>query len=207
MENEKMDKYLGKYLDDRYEILEVIGSGGMSVVYKAMCHRLNRYVAVKIMREELASNTEFRRRFQSESQAIAMLSHPNIVAVYDVSRSDNVEYIVMELVEGVTLKQYLRDRERLSWGESLHFAMQIAKALAHAHSKGIVHRDIKPQNILVVDDGMIKVADFGIANLQSELTEDTGRGHWLGALRLPGTSQGSAGGRTQRHLFSGHRDV
>lgn len=99
-----MDKYLGKYLDDRYEILEVIGSGGMSVVYKAMCHRLNRYVAVKIMREELASNTEFRRRFQSESQAIAMLSHPNIVAVYDVSRSDNVEYIVMELVEGVTLK-------------------------------------------------------------------------------------------------------
>ena len=162
-----MDKYLGTMLDDRYEILEVIGAGGMAVVYKAMCHRLNRYVAVKILRDELANDEEFRKRFQTEAQAVAMLSHPNIVSVYDVSHSDGVEYIVMELIEGVTLMQYMKKKGALGWKEALHFAVQISKALEHAHEKGIVHRDIKPQNIMILKDGTIKVADFGIAALES----------------------------------------
>lgn len=162
-----MDKYLGTMLDDRYEILEVIGTGGMAVVYKAMCHRLNRYVAVKILRDELANDEEFRQRFQTEAQAVAMLSHPNIVSVYDVSHSDDVEYIVMELIEGVTLMQYMKKKGALGWKEALHFAVQISKALEHAHEKGIVHRDIKPQNIMILKDGTIKVADFGIAALES----------------------------------------
>ena len=162
-----MDKYLGTYLDDRYEILEIIGSGGMAVVYKAMCHRLNRHVAVKILRDELAEDEEFRHRFQTEAQAVAMLSHPNIVSVYDVSHSEDVEYIVMELIEGVTLMQYMKKKGALGWKEALHFAVQISKALEHAHEKGIVHRDIKPQNIMILKDGTIKVADFGIAALES----------------------------------------
>ena len=162
-----MDKYLGTYLDDRYEILEIIGSGGMAVVYKAMCHRLNRHVAVKILRDELAQDEEFRARFQTEAQAVAMLSHPNIVSVYDVSHSEDVEYIVMELIEGVTLMQYMKKKGALGWKEALHFAVQISKALEHAHEKGIVHRDIKPQNIMILKDGTIKVADFGIAALES----------------------------------------
>ena len=162
-----MDKDLGTMLDDRYEILEVIGTGGMAVVYKAMCHRLNRYVAVKILRDELANDEEFRKRFQTEAQAVAMLSHPNIVSVYDVSHSDGVEYIVMELIEGVTLMQYMKKKGALGWKEALHFAVQISKALEHAHEKGIVHRDIKPQNIMILKDGTIKVADFGIAALES----------------------------------------
>lgn len=162
-----MDKYLGTILDDRYEILEVIGTGGMAVVYKAMCHRLNRFVAVKILRDEFAEDEEFRQRFQTEAQAVAMLSHPNIVSVYDVSHSDGVEYIVMELIEGVTLMQYMKKKGALGWKEALHFAVQISKALEHAHEKGIVHRDIKPQNIMILKDGTIKVADFGIAALES----------------------------------------
>lgn len=174
MDNDKMEKYLGQFLDNRYELLEVIGSGGMAVVFKAMCHRLNRFVAVKIMREELASNEEFRARFRSESKSVAMLSHPNIVSVYDVSHSRSGEYIVMELVDGITLKQYLRGKSGLSWKETLHFSTQIAKALSHAHSRGLVHRDIKPQNIMVVQDGMIKVADFGIANLEKEIPASKG---------------------------------
>ncbi len=161
------DKYIGQILDNRYEILEVIGTGGMAVVYKALCHRLNRLVAVKILKDELAVDDDFRRRFHTESQAVAMLSHPNIVAVYDVSRSSDVEYIVMELIEGITLKQYIQRKGLLNWKESLHFATQITKALSHAHSRGIVHRDIKPHNIMILRDGSVKVADFGIARLQS----------------------------------------
>ena len=173
MENTN-DKYIGKILDDRYEIIELIGSGGMANVYKALCHRLNRYDAVKIMRDETAANTELRRRFRAESQAVAMLSHPNIVSVYDVSHSDDVEYIVMELIDGITLKQYLQKKSVLDPSEVLDFTIQTAKALEHAHSKGIIHRDIKPQNIMLLKDGMIKVADFGIASLENTIEENNG---------------------------------
>ena len=162
-----MDKYIGRLLDGRYEILEEIGRGGMAVVYRARCHRLNRYVAVKILKEELSRDEDFRRRFYAESQAVAMLSHPNIVAVYDVNHSNAIDYIVMELIDGLTLKQYMQQRGALSWREALHFATQIAKALEHAHSRGIIHRDIKPHNIMILKDGSVKVADFGIARLNS----------------------------------------
>lgn len=164
-ENESL---IGKLLDNRYEIESVIGEGGMAVVYKAFCHRLNRFVAIKVLRDEFTEDEEFRRRFLAESHAIAMLSHPNIVAVYDVSSCDGVEYIVMELIDGITLKQYLKKRGAINWKEAVHFAKQIAKALSHAHQRGIVHRDIKPQNIMLLRDGTIKVADFGIAALEDE---------------------------------------
>ena len=160
-----MDQYIGKMLDNRYEILERIGTGGMAVVYKAKCHRLNRLVAIKILKSDLAQNEEFRRRFNAESQAVAQLSHPNIVSVYDVSRGGDMEYIVMELIDGITLKQYMEKRGQLNWRESLHFITQIMRGLSHAHSRGIIHRDIKPQNIMVLRDGSVKVADFGIACL------------------------------------------
>ena len=163
-----MDQYIGKLLDNRYEILELLGTGGMARVYKARCHRLNRLVAIKILREDLAQDAEFRRRFHDESQAVAMLSHPNIVAVYDVSRSSELEYIVMELIDGITLKQYMQKKgNKLNWREALHFITQIVKALGHAHSRGIIHRDIKPHNIMVLRDGSVKVADFGIARVAS----------------------------------------
>ena len=165
-----MDKYIGRLLDNRYEILEVIGNGGMAVVYKARCHRLNRLVAIKILKNDYPEDEDFRRRFHAESQAVAMLSHPNIVAVYDVSTSVSLEadYIVMELIEGITLKQYMEKKGFLNWKETLHFAMQIAKALEHAHSRGIVHRDIKPHNVMVLKNGSVKVTDFGIARMMSK---------------------------------------
>lgn len=169
------DKYIGKLLDGRYEILEVIGEGGMAVVYKALCHRLNRYVAVKIMRDDMAADDEFRRRFCAESHAVAMLSHPNIVAVYDVSHNDAMEYIVMELVDGITLRQYMDKRGAVPWREALHFTKQMAKALSHAHERGIIHRDIKPQNIMLLKDGTIKIGDFGIAALENEMQEENGQ--------------------------------
>ena len=160
-----MEKYIGMLLDDRYEILEDIGVGGMAVVYKAMDHRLNRLVAVKILKDDYLDDAEFRRRFHVESQAVAMMSHPNIVSVYDVSRNVGIEYIVMELIDGISLKQYMDQRGPLSWRETLHFSMQIAKALEHAHSRNIIHRDIKPHNVMVLKDGSVKVADFGIARI------------------------------------------
>ena len=165
-----MDKYIGRLLDNRYEILEVIGTGGMAVVYKARCHRLNRLVAIKILKDDYLEDEDFRSRFHSESQAVAMLSHPNIVSVYDVSTSVSLEadYIVMELIEGISLKQYMEKKQYLNWKETLHFAIQIAKALQHAHSRGIVHRDIKPHNIMVLKNGSVKVTDFGIARLMSQ---------------------------------------
>ena len=184
------DKYIGQLLDNRYEIIEKIGEGGMSVVYKALCHRLNRYVAVKVLKDELALDEDFLRRFHTESQAVAMLSHPNIVTVYDVSRSSDTEYIVMELIEGITLKQYMQRRGALTWKEVLHFSTQISKALAHAHSRGIIHRDIKPHNILILADSSVKVTDFGIArltNLQDTLTNETlGSVHYISPEQAKG---------------------
>ena len=163
-----MDKYIGRLLDNRYEILDVIGVGGMAVVYKARCHRLNRLVAIKILKDDYLQDEEFRRRFHAESQAVAMLSHPNIVSVYDVSSSDEADYIVMELIDGISLKQYMEKKGVLNWKETLHFAIQIGKALEHAHSRGVVHRDIKPHNVMVLKNGSVKVADFGIARLMSK---------------------------------------
>ena len=165
-----MDKYIGRLLDNRYEILEVIGTGGMAVVYKARCHRLNRLVAIKILKDDFLEDEDFRSRFHTESQAVAMLSHPNIVSVYDVSTSVSLEadYIVMELIEGISLKQYMEKKGFLNWKETLHFAIQIAKALQHAHSRGIVHRDIKPHNVMVLKNGSVKVTDFGIARMMSQ---------------------------------------
>ncbi len=163
-----MDRYIGRMLDDRYEILEVLGTGGMAVVYKALCHRLNRMVAIKILRDENLQDDDFRRRFHAEGQAVGMLSHPNIVSVYDVSSVDGVDYIVMELVEGITLKQYMERKGVLNWKETLHFATQIAKALDHAHSRGLVHRDIKPHNVMVLKNGSVRVTDFGIARIMNK---------------------------------------
>ena len=164
---EHKDPCIGRMLDNRYEILERIGTGGMAVVYKGRDHRLNRLVAIKILKADLAQDEDFRRRFNAESQAVAQLSHPNIVSVYDVSRGGDTEYIVMELIDGITLKQYMEKRGQLNWRETLHFITQIMRGLSHAHSRGIIHRDIKPQNIMVMRDGSVKVADFGIACLEN----------------------------------------
>ena len=188
-----MDQYIGKLLDNRYELLERIGTGGMAVVYKGRDHRLNRLVAVKILKEELAQDAEFRRRFHDESQAVAMLSHPNIMAVYDVSHTPELDYIVMELLDGITLKQYMqRKGGKLAWREALHFITQIMKALSHAHSRGIIHRDIKPHNIMVLRDGSLKVADFGIARLtsaaQATLTQEAlGSVHYISPEQARGS--------------------
>ena len=162
------DRNIGRMLDNRYEILKVIGTGGMAVVYQAKCHRLNRMVAIKILKDEFTADEEFRRRFRAEGENVAMLSHPNIVSVYDVSSSDEANFLVMELIEGITLKQYMEKKGVLNWKETLHFAMQIAKALEHAHDKGIVHRDIKPHNVMVLKNGSVKVTDFGIARVMSK---------------------------------------
>ncbi len=158
-----MDKYVGKRLDGRYEIQEIIGVGGMAVVYKAFDNQENRIVAIKILKDEFTSNQEFIRRFKNESKAIAMLSHQNIVNVYDVSFGDLIQYIVMEYIEGITLKEFIERQGSLRWKDAVHFTIQILRGLQHAHDKGIVHRDVKPQNIMVLADGTIKVTDFGIA--------------------------------------------
>ena len=179
-------------LEDRYELTEIIGEGGMAVVYKALDRRLNRYVAVKIMRPEMAQQEEFRQRFFAESHAVAMLSSPNIVAVYDVSHSTEIEYIVMELVDGITLKQYMKRKGPIPWREAVYFAKQIARALAHAHSKGVVHRDIKPQNMMLLRDGTLKVGDFGIAALENEISEEQGTAvgsiHYIAPEQIRGES-------------------
>ena len=158
-----MDHLIGKKLDGRYEVLQLVGVGGMANVYKARDIIDERLTAVKVLREEYASNEEFVRRFKNESKAIAALNHPNIVKVYDVSFSDKMQSIVMEYIDGITLKDYIDQQKIIRWKEAVHFAVQILRALQHAHDKGIVHRDIKPQNIMLLQDGTIKVMDFGIA--------------------------------------------
>lgn len=165
-----MEDYTGKRLDGRYEIQEIIGVGGMAVVYKAYDNIDDRIVAVKILKDEFLANEEFRRRFKNESKAIAVLSHPNIVKVYDVSYGDRLQYIVMEYVEGITLKEYIQQQGVINSREAVFFVMQILRALQHAHDKGIVHRDIKPQNILLLENGAIKVTDFGIARFSASET-------------------------------------
>ena len=158
-----MENYVGKRLDGRYEIREIVGVGGMAVVYKAYDNIDDRMVSIKVLKDEFLANEEFRRRFKNESKAIAVLSHPNIVKVYDVSLGDKLQYIVMEYVEGITLKEYIEQQGVIPWKEAVHFTTQILRALQHAHDKGIVHRDIKPQNIMLLENGSIKVTDFGIA--------------------------------------------
>ena len=165
-----MDKYIGKKLDGRYEIHELIGVGGMANVYRCTDTIDDREVAIKILKDEYLNNEEFRRRFKNESKAIAMLSQPNIVKVYDVSFGDMIQYIVMEYIDGMTLKEYIEMQVGLSWKEVLHFTTQILRALQHAHENGIVHRDIKPQNIMLLQNGTIKVTDFGIARFSDKNT-------------------------------------
>lgn len=169
-----MDRFIGKRLDGRYEIHELVGVGGMAYVYKAYDRVESRWVAIKILKEEFSNNSDFLRRFRNESKAIAVLSHPNIVKVYDVSFGDQIQYIVMEFIDGITLKKYIEQEGVIRWNEAVHFTTQILMALECAHEKGIIHRDIKPQNIMLLQDGTIKVADFGIARfLQSETTTMT----------------------------------
>lgn len=165
-----MDKYTGKKLDGRYEIRELIGVGGMANVYHCYDTIDAREVAIKILKDEFLDNEDFIRRFKNESKAIAVLNHPNIVRVYDVSFGDMIQYIVMEYIDGITLKEYIDMQGVLDWKETVHLTTQILKALQHAHENGIVHRDIKPHNIMLLQDGTIKVTDFGIARFSSNAT-------------------------------------
>ncbi len=160
----------GRLLGNRYEILEKIGIGGMATVYKAKCHVLNRYVAVKILRDEFTTDAEFVRRFNTEAQAAASLTHPNIVSIYDVGNEGNIYYIVMELIQGKTLKEIITEDGALPWKWSVNVAIQIASALETAHRNNIIHRDIKPHNIIITEDGVAKVTDFGIAKAVSNST-------------------------------------
>lgn len=164
------DNLVGMMLGNRYEILEVIGVGGMATVYKAKCHLLNRYVAIKVLKDALKDDEELVHRFNSESQAAASLSHHNIVSIYDVGCDKGVNYFVMEYVDGITLKEYIKQKGHLDWREACRFAVQIGLALDHAHSKNIIHRDIKPHNILITHDTTLKVMDFGIARAVSSET-------------------------------------
>ena len=161
---------IGRMLANRYEILEKIGVGGMATVYKAKCHVLNRFVAVKVLKEEFITDIEFIRRFKSEAQTAASLTHPNIVSIYDVGNEGDVYYIVMELIQGKTLKEIIVEDGKLSWKWSVNIAIQIASALETAHKNNLIHRDIKPHNIIITEDGMAKVTDFGIAKAVSNST-------------------------------------
>ncbi len=170
---------IGKVLANRYEIIEEVGSGGMAVVYKAKCRLLNRFVAIKVLRPDLQNDDEFVRRFNVEAQAAASLTHPNIVSIYDVGNEDGLHYIVMEYIEGTTLKDYIDEKHILPWREAVGYAIQIAKGLEQAHQNAIIHRDVKPHNIIMKNDGVLKVTDFGIAraNVQATMTcEDSAIG-------------------------------
>ena len=177
-----MDSFIGKVLDGRYEIIEIIGTGGMAIVYKAKDRKLNRMVAVKVLKPELRGDTDLRRRFHAESEAVARLNHPNIINVFDVSTNDENEYFVMELIDGITLKQYMTQRGVLSVKEAIHFTVQILRGLEHAHAKKIVHRDIKPQNIMILRDGTAKVTDFGIARVSDSKDMTTNQANAFGSV-------------------------
>ena len=183
---------IGKVLGNRYEIVEKIGSGGMSIVYKARCGLLNRFVAVKVLRPEFTSDENFVKKFRQESQAAASLSHQNIVSIYDVGIDDDIHYIVMEYIEGRTLKQIIREKGRLNPAQAADIAQQICKALVHAHKNHIVHRDIKPHNILVTKDGTAKVTDFGIARAVTSSTV-TNTGSVIGSVHYFSPEQARGG--------------
>ena len=182
----------GKIIDGRYEILEEVGRGGMAIVYLARCLVLNRYVAIKVLRPEFRNDEDFIKRFKIEAQSAGNLSHPNIVSIYDVGNESDTEYIVMEYVEGITLKQYLSAKGALPEKEAVDFAAQICAGLEHAHKKGIVHKDIKPENILITKEGILKITDFGIAKALNQATITTG-GHALGSVHYfsPEQARGS----------------
>jgi len=184
---------LGRILGGRYELEEKIGSGGMAIVYKARCHLLKRHVAVKVLRPELVEDEEFVARFKRESQAAASLSHPNIVNIYDVGEENGIYYIVMEYIKGKTLKEYIREKGKLDWEEAVRIAIQICSALKHAHKNGIIHRDIKPQNILVSEDGTIKVADFGIARAATSATVTMAGANVMGSVHYFSPEQARGG--------------
>ncbi|MBR6486046.1 MAG: Stk1 family PASTA domain-containing Ser/Thr kinase, partial [Lachnospiraceae bacterium] len=180
----------GTILGDRYEILEKIGAGGMADVYKAKCHKLNRYVAIKVLKDEFASNKSFVSKFSAEAQAAAGLMHPNIVNVYDVGDENGLYYFVMELVEGITLKRYIEKKIRLSVKEAVSIAIQVSMGIESAHNNGIIHRDIKPQNIIISKEGKVKVADFGIARAASS---DTQTSHAMGSVHYTSPEQARGG--------------
>ena len=186
----------GRLLGNRYEIIRQIGNGGMATVYKAKCHVLNRFVAVKVLKDEYTTDSEFIKRFNVEAQAVASLTHPNIVSVYDVGKEDNLYYIVMELVQGKTLKEIIKEDGALSWKWSVNVAIQIASALEAAHKNNIVHRDIKPHNIIITEDGIAKVTDFGIAKAVSNST-----------ITAFGTTIGSVHYFSPEHARGGYTDA
>ncbi len=189
-----MANYLGTVLDDRYEMLEIIGTGGMAVVYKARDVKLNRFVAVKILKDEILEDEDLRSRFHTEAEAVAALSHPNIVSIFDVSITRRMEYFVMELIDGITLKQYMQQRGVLTEAEMEHFITQILKALEHAHSRNIIHRDIKPQNVMILRDGTVKVTDFGIARMANHQQTSATSQNAFGSVHYiaPEQAKGSA---------------
>ena len=168
---------IGKTLSNRYELIEIIGQGGMAIVYKAKDKLLNRYVALKVLRQEFTHDEQFIKKFKRESQSAASLSHQNIVSIYDVGVEENIQYIVMELVRGKTLKEYIKENKRIDWKKAINIGIQIASALGHAHKNHIIHRDIKPHNIIITQEGIAKVTDFGIARAINSSTvtqvEDT----------------------------------
>ena len=214
MSEKSYTKYIGIVLDDRYQILEKIGQGGMAVVFRAIDLRLNREVAIKIIRDELFRDADMLRRFYAEAHAVAQLSHPGIVAVYDVSQNENVGYLVMELISGITLKQYIDRKKAVPWKQVVHFSRQIADALQQAHEHGIIHRDIKPMNIMLLQNGTTKVADFGIAAFENEIRETRGQAvgslHYIAPEQLRGGMADARGdvyslGVTMYEMLTGYK--